>query len=85
MPKPGSCNSRQHLRTAVRDLLEQGKLQSEGPFQGSPGASKGQNEGALILLALVAIIQQQAGSHTRLETPQCYHGNLLVHACHLLD
>lgn len=67
-----------------RSLLEQGKLQGKGPLQSPPGAAKSQDEGPFVFLALVAIIQQQAGTHTRLETPQGYHGHLLVCACHLL-
>ena len=65
--------------------LEKSQLEGEGPFQSSPGAGKGKHESALILLALVPIAQQQAGAHTRLEAPQCYHANLPVYHCHILQ
>ena len=57
---------------------EQRQLEGKGPLHCSFGLWKGYHEGALLLLALIASTQKQAGTHTRLEPPQRYQGLLLV-------
>ena len=65
-------------------VLHKGKLQGKGPLHSCPRAGKGNQESALLLLALISITQKQAGTHTRLEPPQSYQGLLLVNASSLL-
>ncbi len=65
-------------------VLHKGKLQGKGPFHSCPWAGKGNQESALLFLALISITQKQAGAHTRLEPPQSYQGLLFVNAGNLL-